>query len=237
MDMVLSENQRLLTKYLAAVGCEDLAVVVIMLDMWDEDAVLEMLEFCASHPDATPNELLKASSEIGRRYSRKKYDYNIAPAADYESFKRTCIKIEEALFPLEKEKLLIDVDGSLIQVYYHNSGVIKVFSDYEVDAVYVNSEVELPFLDETEGIPDYQEYRKALVSLVCSIEEEVGMERENTVLLLHKLNTVERIVRFNEWVKSKMIGEKLMATETEICRAAVQIAKNTANNGDASNEQ
>ena len=38
-------------------------------------------------------------------------------------------------------------------------------------------------------------------------------------------NTEEKIFQFNQWVKSRLDGEKLMATETEICRAAVQIAK------------
>lgn len=71
-------------------------------------------------------------------------------------------------------------------------------------------------------------YRKALVTLINSINDVVPMEMENQVLLLHKLNTEKKIVRFNEWVKSKMRGERLQATETEICRAAVQAAKEEA---------
>ena len=71
----------------------------------------------------------------------------------------------------------------------------------------------------------YQEYRKALIQLVNSIDAKIGLEEENTVLILHKLNTEEKIIRFNEWVKSRMKDGKLQATETEICRAAVQAAK------------
>ena len=71
----------------------------------------------------------------------------------------------------------------------------------------------------------YQEFRKELVSLVNSINDVVPMEMENQVLLLYKLKSVDKIVCFNEWVKSKMEGENLLATETEICRAAVQIAR------------
>ena len=71
----------------------------------------------------------------------------------------------------------------------------------------------------------YPEYRKVLVRLVNSIDKEIGLEEENAVLILHKLNTEEKIWEFNQWVKSRLDGEKLMATETEICRAAVQIAK------------
>ena len=71
----------------------------------------------------------------------------------------------------------------------------------------------------------YKAYRKTLVSLVNSIERENGLEEENLVLLLHLLNSVEKISRFGQWVGSKLIDGRLLATETEICRAAVQIAK------------
>ena len=64
MAEVLTENQELLTSYLAAVGCSTLAVLVMVTELWDENAVLEMLEYCASHPDANQAQLLKASSEI-----------------------------------------------------------------------------------------------------------------------------------------------------------------------------
>ena len=67
MEEVLTENQDLLAGYLAAVGCEDLAVILMITELWDEDAVLEMLEFCKNHPDASQAQLLKASSEISSR--------------------------------------------------------------------------------------------------------------------------------------------------------------------------
>ncbi len=72
---------------------------------------------------------------------------------------------------------------------------------------------------------EYQEYRRALVGMVNSIDAEVGLEEENTVLLLHLLNNELKIIYFNEWVKSKLDGETLQATETEICRAAVHVSK------------
>lgn len=48
-----------------------------------------------------------------------------------------------SLFPLRKERLLEDVDETQIQIYHGSSGEIKVVNDYEVDAVYVDSEVSL----------------------------------------------------------------------------------------------
>ena len=72
MERVLTENQTMLTRYLAAVGCEDLAVVVMVLELLDEEATLEMLEFCASNPNATQAQLLKASSEISSKFKRQR---------------------------------------------------------------------------------------------------------------------------------------------------------------------
>ena len=71
----------------------------------------------------------------------------------------------------------------------------------------------------------YEAYRKDLVGLVNAIDAEVGLDEENAVLLLHLLNSVEKISRFAEWVGSKLVDGRLEATEVEICRAAVQVSK------------
>ena len=67
--------------------------------------------------------------------------------------------------------------------------------------------------------------RKALVQLVHSIENEVGLEESNIVLILHLLNSEEKIFLFNRWVETMLVGEKIQATETEICGAASKAAK------------
>ena len=71
----------------------------------------------------------------------------------------------------------------------------------------------------------YPEYRKALIELLNSIKAEIGLDEEDAVLILYKLDSVEKISMFNRWIGSKLRDGKLQATETEICRAAVQIAK------------
>ena len=38
---------------------------------------------------------------------------------------------------------MIDVDGSIIRTYNSDNGKIKVYNDYEVDAVYIDSEINL----------------------------------------------------------------------------------------------
>ena len=70
MENVLTVNQRLLTRYLAAVGCKKSSTLKMIFELWDEEPVLEMFEFCRDHPNATENELLKASSEISSKYPR-----------------------------------------------------------------------------------------------------------------------------------------------------------------------
>lgn len=74
------------------------------------------------------------------------YSYNIAMNANDNVFYDTCRMIESKVQLAEKAKRLIDVDGSMIQIYRTPLGEVKVFNDYEVDAVYVDSDVELPIL-------------------------------------------------------------------------------------------
>ena len=71
------------------------------------------------------------------------YSYNIAKEADDAAFKKACESIEANLKGIEKEDILVDVDGTMIQIYNTPDGRIKVINDYEVDAVYVDSDVEL----------------------------------------------------------------------------------------------
>lgn len=71
------------------------------------------------------------------------YTYNIAKNPDNKAFKNTCAQIESKMSDLKKEKLLIDVDGSVIQIYRSPTGKITIFNDYLVGAVYVDSEIDL----------------------------------------------------------------------------------------------
>jgi hypothetical protein len=69
-------------------------------------------------------------------------------------------------------------------------------------------------------------YREALMSLIVSIDKVVPLKEENQVLIVMKLNTEEKVIMWNEWIKSRLVGENdLQATEEEIVRAAVRIDK------------
>ncbi len=71
------------------------------------------------------------------------FDYNINKTASNLEFKNACAKIERHFPDCKKDALLVDVDGSLIQVYRKDNDKITVFNDYEVDAVYIESEIDM----------------------------------------------------------------------------------------------
>ena len=68
MQEVMTENQRLLIRYLIASGYSEATVWKIVMGLWDEEAVIEMLRFCVEHQDATQAELLEAYSKIYSKY-------------------------------------------------------------------------------------------------------------------------------------------------------------------------
>lgn len=71
------------------------------------------------------------------------FKYNIHKEADNSKFEAACKKIENGIKDLNIEETLIDVDGSVIRIYNSGNDKIKVYNDYEVDAVYIDSEVNL----------------------------------------------------------------------------------------------
>lgn len=77
------------------------------------------------------------------------------------------------------------------------------------------------------GVEKSSPYREALISLINSINKEVPLKEQNQVLLVIELNTENKIIEFNNWVKAQIKNQKFQATEEEIVRAAVQIGKNT----------
>lgn len=71
------------------------------------------------------------------------YSYTIAKEVDDVAFKKTCKAIETSGLNFVKSNLLEDVDGTLIQVYKMDGKEIKVMNDYEIDAMYVDSDISL----------------------------------------------------------------------------------------------
>lgn len=76
------------------------------------------------------------------------FEYDICNQADREIFEEQCAALEKHIPRLIKGKLLIDVDGSEIQLYDLDGSPIKVYNDHYVDAVHIKSEVDLaPFFN------------------------------------------------------------------------------------------
>ena len=63
--------------------------------------------------------------------------------ADNEKFKEACKKLLHGMDNLIANEPIIDVDGTIIQKYTSSNGNIMVSNDYEIDAVYIDSEVNL----------------------------------------------------------------------------------------------
>lgn len=74
------------------------------------------------------------------------FSYSICDVPDEEIFFKQCKALEKNIKGLKKEKLLIDVDETKIQIYYYNDKEIKVINSYYENELYVESEIDLePF--------------------------------------------------------------------------------------------
>lgn len=71
------------------------------------------------------------------------YTYNVEKYADTKVFENTCKKILAEAENSTLGKMFVDVDGTQYQLINTPGGEITVVNDYEVDAVYVDSEVNL----------------------------------------------------------------------------------------------
>lgn len=71
------------------------------------------------------------------------FDYNIYPNNSNKKFLNACVTIEKKYPDNKKRNLLVDVDGTTIQIYYINNKKVTVYDDFEVGAVYVLSELDL----------------------------------------------------------------------------------------------
>lgn len=71
------------------------------------------------------------------------FEYSICNQADNDIFIRQCSALEKRIPDLIKEKFLDDVDGSHTQIYSLNGKKVSVHNSYYIDAVYVQSEIEL----------------------------------------------------------------------------------------------
>ena len=72
-------------------------------------------------------------------------------------------------------------------------------------------------------LPDLNQYKIHLAKILHCFEKHVKLEETDIVLIFMQLNAEEKILEFMEWVHTKMVGEKLMTTASEIIGVAVRI--------------
>ncbi len=71
----------------------------------------------------------------------------------------------------------------------------------------------------------YKEYRSATISLILAINQQIPIEEKDMVLMLYHLNSIPRMKAFNKWVKGKLAGETLNASNHDVVQAAVHISR------------
>ena len=75
------------------------------------------------------------------------------------------------------------------------------------------------------GLKRKSPYRKLLIELINSINSEIGLSESNQVLMVLKLDTEEKVIMFNYWLKLKINNNMLCSTESEIMREVIKINK------------
>jgi len=75
----------------------------------------------------------------------------------------------------------------------------------------------------------YKDYRVATISLIQAINQQIPIEEKDMVLMLYHLNSIPRMIAFNEWVKERLEGEILNTTSHDVVQAAVRISKQILN--------
>ncbi len=76
------------------------------------------------------------------------FEYTICNQADTNIFYKQCSALEKNIPNLVKRDILEDVDGSLTQLYSVGNNHVSVHNSKYIDAVYVESEIDLiPFFN------------------------------------------------------------------------------------------
>lgn len=85
--------------------------------------------------------------------------YYVSNDADEVLFQELCRFVEDSRPDIIKKAYIEDVDGSVLRVFTTPDGDIVVINDFEEEAVYVNSDIELSELKEKYTIL-YEEEKK-----------------------------------------------------------------------------
>ncbi len=119
-------------------------IIGVLLDVYDENDKKTLLDYIENGKDVSYENVNLYALELGQERDKlNRYDYTIYKDNSPTEFKKACSKIEKYFPNINKCELLIDVDGSTIQTYMLDDKVITVYDDYDVGAVYVESDISL----------------------------------------------------------------------------------------------
>ena len=72
------------------------------------------------------------------------YSYNISPEFDVDSFWKVVNKVDSILLDNAKQEFIEDfLDGSLFKIYCLDGRTIRVNCDWDIGAVFIDSEINL----------------------------------------------------------------------------------------------
>ena len=99
---------------------------------------------------------------------RKEFEfhYKIYDVPDEEIFYRQCTALENHIPGLTKERLLMDGDGSLYQIYYHEKGELTVNNDFMYGYLYIESDFDIePYFEQL--FTDSKDLLKPFIAVIC----------------------------------------------------------------------
>lgn len=73
----------------------------------------------------------------------KEFDYTICQDNNPEEFVRICKLINTTYPEFKMNDLLVDADGSTIQIFENASSEVIIYDDYEIGAVFIKSDIDL----------------------------------------------------------------------------------------------
>ena len=67
MELSLTQAQKDFVHGLKLFGCSDLQTIIMGLEMWHPDDLMEMLDYMVDHPNSTPAQLYKVCLQIASK--------------------------------------------------------------------------------------------------------------------------------------------------------------------------
>ena len=74
-------------------------------------------------------------------------------------------------------------------------------------------------------LPDNNPYKEKLMRILAILHHQIGLEKEDEILVVFQLNMEEKVIEFIEWIRQNLVNDKLQATPQEVMNKTSQISK------------